>query len=120
MVNAGWRERRLGRYFWPIGSSIVACDGRLGGSVDIWQKTVKKVDLIAALRLAFEETRVHVPVGLAGAEQWLKETVAALLTDSATTGVAASVRPTHAEWSADTAEYRLPSALAGRHHSLRA
>jgi hypothetical protein len=73
MVDVAWREGRLGRHFWPLGSSIVAGDGRPGSSVGVWQETVKKVDLVATLRLALEEKRVHIAVGLPGAEQWLKE-----------------------------------------------
>ena len=73
MVQAAYREGRLGRCFWPHGASIVAGDGRPGDGLGYTQPTVKKVDLVARLRVLLDEKRFQVPVGIPGGEQLLKE-----------------------------------------------
>ena len=73
MVQAAYREGRLGRCFWPHGATIVAGDGRPGDALGYTQPTVKKVDLVARLRVLLDEKRFQVPVGIYGGEQLLKE-----------------------------------------------
>lgn len=73
MVQAAYREGRLGCCFYPHGASIVAGDGRPGTGVGYSEPTVKKVDLVARLRVLLDEKRFQVPVGIPGGEQLLKE-----------------------------------------------
>jgi hypothetical protein len=72
-INAAWAEGRLGRCMWPLGCSITGGEGRPQHGGGVWQRTVRKIDLVGRLRMLFEQRRILVPVGLPGGEQLLKE-----------------------------------------------